>query len=125
MLTLTISSSGEELSFELVETEATAVAAFLPGTAVSVGQSLSSEGRGSRGGDDQWEAEVSGASVAGAVPAVIAPWQRLVIGLDEAIQQFHRENPNGVSGPPARDPAGDRPDSPPPAGVPAQARPRA
>ncbi len=123
VLTLTISSSGEELSFELVETEATAVAAFLPGTAVSAGQGLSSERRGSPGGDDEPESAEPGMSVAGAAPAVIAPWQRLVIGLDEAIQQFHRENPNGVSGPPARDPAGDRPDSPPAAGIPAQGAP--
>ncbi len=123
VLTLTISSSGEELSFELVETEATAVAAFLPGTAVSAGQSLSTQGRGSPGGDDEPESAAPGMNVAGAVPSVIAPWQRLVIGLDEAIQQFHRENPNGVAGPPARDPSGERPDSPPPAGVPAQGAP--
>ena len=28
----------------------------------------------------------------------IAPWERFVIGLDEAMEQFRRENPNGVSG---------------------------
>ena len=45
--------------------------------------------------------------------AVIAPWERFVIGLDKALEQFQRDNPNGVSGAPARDSASDRSDSPP------------
>ena len=123
VLTLTISVSGEEFNLEVAETEATAVAAFLPGTALSVGQGLSSQGRGGPGGDDSAESEVPGATVAGAVPSLIAPWQRFVIGLDEAFEQFQRENPNGVSGAPARDAASDRSDSPPAASVPAQGGP--
>ena len=44
VLTLTITVSGEEFNLEVAETEATAVAAFLPGTALSAGQGLSSQG---------------------------------------------------------------------------------
>ena len=123
VLTLTIAVSGEEFNLGLAETEATAVAAFLPGTGLSVGQGLSSQGRGGPGGDDGAESDEPGAGVAGVVPAVIAPWERFVIGLDEALEQFQRENPNGVSGAPARDSASDRPDSPPAASVPAQGGP--
>jgi len=123
VLTLTIAVSGDELNLGLVEAEAIAVAAFLPGTGISVGQGLSSQGHGGPGGDDDAESDVPGASVTGAVPAVIAPWERFVIGLDEALEQFQRENPNGVSGAPARDSASGRSDSPPAAGAPAQGGP--
>jgi len=123
LLTLTISVSGEELNFGLVATEATAVAAFLPGTGISVGQGLSSQRSGGLGGDDGAELDESKAGVAGAVPAAIAPWERYVIGLDEALEKFQRENPNGVSGAPARDTSSDRPESPPAAGLPTQGGP--
>ena len=123
VLTLTITVSGNELNLGLVETEAIAVAAFLPGTGVSVGQGLSSQGRGGPGANDDAESDVPGAAVAGAVPAVIAPWERFVIGLDEALEQFQRDNPNGVSGAPARDAASDRSDSPAAAAPPAQGAP--
>jgi len=123
VLTLTIAVPGAELNIGLVETETTAVAAFLPGTGVSVGQGLSLEGRGGPGGDDGAELDVPGEGVAGAVPAAIAPWQRYVIGQDEALEQFRRENPNWVSGAPARDSASDRPDSPPAASLPTQGGP--
>ena len=124
VLTLTISVSGEELNFGLVATEATAVAAFLPGTGISLGQGLSSQRSGGLGGDvDEVELDESKAGVAGAVPAAIAPWERYVIGLDEALEKFQRENPNGVSGAPARDSSSDRPESPPAAGQPTQGGP--
>ena len=123
VLTLTITVSGNELNLGLVETEAIAVAAFLPGTGVSVGQGLSSQGQGGPGGDDDAESDVPGAVIPGAVPAVIAPWERFVIGLDEAIEKFQRDNPNGVSGAPARDSASDRSDSPAAATPPAQGAP--
>ncbi|MFI5454651.1 MAG: FG-GAP-like repeat-containing protein [Isosphaerales bacterium] len=123
VLTLTIAVPGDELNLGLAETQATAVAAFLPGTGVSVGQGLSSQGRGGPGGDDGAESDLPGANIAGAAPAAIAPWERYVIGLDEALEQFRRENPNGVSGAPARDPASDRPASPPAVGVPTQGGP--
>jgi hypothetical protein len=123
VLTLTISVSGDELNLDLVATETTAVATFLPGTSVSVGQGLSSQGRADPGGDDGAESDESAAGVAGAVPAAIVPWERYVIGLDEALEKFQRENPNGVSGAPAGDSSSDRPQSPPAAGLPTQGGP--
>jgi Concanavalin A-like lectin/glucanases superfamily/FG-GAP-like repeat len=101
VLTLTISTSADDLNLGLADTDATAGAAFLQGTGVSVGQGLSSQGRGGSGGDNVAQSDPTGAVVAGAVPAVIAPWERFVIGLDEALEQFRRENPNGVSDAPA------------------------
>ena len=76
VLTLTIAVSGEELNLVAVETEATAVAAFLPGTGISVGQGLSSQRNGGLAGDDGAEPDESKAGVAGAVPTAIAPWER-------------------------------------------------
>ncbi len=96
----------------------TAVAAFLPGTGVSVGQGLSSQGQAARGETTMRNRTSREPDVAGAVPAVIAPWERFVIGLDKAMEKFRRENPNGVSGAPARDAASDRAESPPAAACP-------
>jgi FG-GAP-like repeat len=124
LLTLTISvSSGEELNFGLVATEATVVAAFLPGSGISVGQGLSSQRSGGLEGDDGAELDESKDGVAGAVPAAISTWERYVIRLDEALEKFQREHPNGVSSAPARDSSSDRSDSPPAAGQPAQGGP--
>ncbi len=123
VLTLTITVSQNELNLGLVESEAIAVAVFLPGTGISVGQGLSSQGRGGPGGDDDAESDVPGAPIPGAVPAVIAPWERFVIGLDEALEKFQQENPNGLSGAPARDTASDRSDSPAATAPPAQGAP--
>jgi hypothetical protein len=123
VLTLTITVSEEQLSSGLAETDMTVVASFLPGTGISVGQSLSSQGRGGPTGDDDPESKAPEAAVAGPVSAVISPWERLVIGLDEALEQFMREHPNGVSGLPAPDSASDRPDPPPATGAPARGGP--
>jgi hypothetical protein len=123
VLTLTISVAGTEVNVGLIETEATQVAAFLPGTASSVGQGLSAAGRSGPAGNGGAESDVLGESLTGAVPAVIAPWQRLVLGLDEAVEPFQRDNPNRVSAAPARDSEGDRPDAPPAGVVPAQGGP--
>src|SRR5262249_13829475 len=81
VLTLTIVVSGDEFNLGPVETQATAVAAFLPGTGSFVGQALPSQGHVGNGDDDGPESEESGEPVAGAVPAAIAPWERFVIGL--------------------------------------------
>jgi hypothetical protein len=124
VLTLTITVSEEQLSSGLAETDITVVAAFLPGTGVSLGQSLSSQGRGGPVQDDPTESDEPEAAVAGTPSAVITPWERLVIGLDEALEQFMREHPNGVSGLAPRDSTSDRPDPPPAAGAPAQDGPR-
>ncbi len=119
VLTLTITVSGDEFNLAQAETEA----AFLSGTGATVGQGLSSQARGGSGGDDGTLSDVPQAGVAGAVPAAIAPWERFVIGLDKALEQFWRDNPNGVSGAPARGNASDRSDSPAAADAPAQGGP--
>jgi hypothetical protein len=119
VLTFTITVSGDEFNLGLAETEA----AFLSGTGATVGQGLLSQGRSGPGGDDSGPSDKPEAGVAGSVPAVIAPWQRFVIGLDKALEQFWRDNPNGVSGAPARDAASDRADSPSAADAPAQGGP--
>ena len=123
VLTLTIAVSGDELNLGLQETEATGVAAFLSGTGISVGQSLSSQTKAGPGGDDNVESDEADPNVAGTVPTVIAPWARFVLGLDQAIEQFQRENPNGVSGAPAASSGTDRADSAPPTAAPAQGGP--
>ena len=123
VLTLTIAVSGNELELGLQETEATAVAAFLSGTGISLGQSLSSQAKGGPGGDDNAESDGEKTDVAGTVPAVIAPWARFVLGLDQVLEQFQRENPNGVSGTPAGDSGTDHADSPPATGIPTQGGP--
>ena len=116
VLTLTITVSGNELNLGLVETEAIGGGRVLAGDGHLRGPRSVVSGTRRPGGDDGAESDVPGAGVAGAVPAAIAPWERFVIGLDEALEKFQRENPNGVSGAPARDSASDRPDSPPAAG---------
>src|SRR5262249_15223080 len=67
------------------ETEATAVAAFLPGPAITVGQGLSTPGSGTTSGaDETTKAEEAGAAVAAtvAVPGgPLAGWERTVLGL--------------------------------------------
>jgi FG-GAP-like repeat len=120
VLTFTITVSGDELNLEMQETDATAVAAFLSGTGATVGQSLTSQSKGGPAGDNSAESDEPGTNAAGPVPAVIAPWARFVLGLDQAIEQFQRENPNGVSGAPAGGSGTDHADPPPAADPPAQ-----
>jgi FG-GAP-like repeat len=119
VLTFTITVSGNEFNLGLAETEA----AFLSGTGATVGQGLLSQGRGGPVGDDGEAADEPQAGVAGSVPGVITPWQRFVIGLDKALEQFWRDNPDGVSGAPAPGTASDHADSPPAADAPAQGGP--
>jgi hypothetical protein len=111
--------SGDEFNLGLAETEA----AFLSGTGATVGQGLSSHERGGPGGDDSEAADEPLAAVAESVPGVITPWERFVIGLDKALEQFWRDNPDGVSGAPAPGTASDHADSPPAADAPTQGGP--
>jgi hypothetical protein len=97
VLTLTIEVSGEGLDFGSAGTVATT--AFLPGTGVAVGQSLLSPGRGGgMEGDDGASPGETEESISAAVPTTISPWARWVIGLDKAMEQFLRENPDGIPG---------------------------
>jgi hypothetical protein len=115
VLTFTITVSGNDFNLGLAETES----AFLSGTGATVGQGLLSQGRGGPGGDDGAPSDEPETGVAGSVPAVITPWERFVIGLDKALEQFWRDNPDGVSGAPAPGTASD----PPAADAPAQGGP--
>jgi hypothetical protein len=120
LLTLTITvSSAEELQIVDGESDVSAVAAFLPGSAVSVGQGLLSPARGGPVGPADPESDTSEATQA-VVPAATAPWERFVLGLDEAIEKFQRENFNGAGQAPIRDAAGRQPE--PPAGSPPPAQ---
>src|SRR5262249_7617865 len=101
VLTLTLTVSAEDLSLGLSETEATSgsASAFELGTGVSVGQGVASPSRGGQWGSEAAEpSEESGAGVAAAVPTAISAWERLVIGLEEALERFQREHPGGLSG---------------------------
>jgi hypothetical protein len=115
-LSLTIEASGAEPVPGAGETEATAVAAFLPGPALSVGQGLSTPGSGTTSAADEAtkaeEALVAGAGTAAAPAGPLAGWERMALGLDEELEHFRRANPGGLSGAGAVSPADDRPESP-------------
>jgi hypothetical protein len=120
VLTLTIPVSGTELNLGLVETETATLAAFVSGNGVSVGQGLASPGRvGNGGADEAAQSDEPGARAALA-PSAIAPWERMVIGLDKALEEFRRENPGGLSGVRESSSGGDRSAAPvaPPSVVP-------
>jgi hypothetical protein len=120
VLSLTIEVAGAEPIAGGGETEATAVAAFLPGPALSVGQGLStSGGGGALGADEATEPEEPGAAIDAAPAGSPAGWERTVLGLDEALEQFRRANPGGLSGAVEASPAGDRPQSAPSSSQPA------
>jgi hypothetical protein len=91
------------------------VASFLPGAgaSLSVGQGLAATSRGGPSGDEAVAAEEPGATATEAVPGAISAWERMVLGLDEALEQFRRDNPGGLSGAMEASPAGDRPQAAP------------
>ena len=57
------------------------------------------------------------------VPSVLAPWERFLLGLDEALEEFGRQNVPGVLGEPEAGAGGDRPGSTPSSSLPAQGAP--
>ncbi len=122
VLTLTINVSSEELGFGLAESEALAVAASLSGTGISVGQGPIPQRVGGAGADGEGVTDESEAGKAGAGPGVLSPWERFILGLDEALDEFRRQNAPGGSGsgPSA---AGDRDGSSPSSSLPAQGAP--
>jgi hypothetical protein len=114
VLTLTVPVPGAEFSLGPAEFEAATVASFLPGAGISVGQGLAPTSRGGGpSGDEAVAAEEPGAAATEAVPGAISAWERMVIGLDEALEQFRRANPGGLSGAMESSPAGDRPQAAP------------
>jgi hypothetical protein len=146
VLTLEIPVSGEEQNLGLAETEVASVATFLPGAGVSLGQGPPGQSRGgrvtaflpgagvslgqgpaaqARGGggadaDAPAQSDEAGANGATTAPAAISAWERVVIGLDEGLDRFRRENPGGLSGAGAVSSAGDRPEAPSSPAAPAQ-----
>jgi hypothetical protein len=141
LLVTTLPSSGNAANLSTVETEATsAVAAAVapaPGTsAASLGQGVLPQGGSgatASGGDQEPDNQQATSAPAAQVSPGAAPWQRFVLGTDEALERFDREHP----GPPPQerqetpqaDPAGGQGDievpaqqEPPPAqGAPARA----
>jgi hypothetical protein len=100
VLTLTINVSGEELNLGPSDVEVAGVAAFLPGPGISVGQGLATQSRGADGdGSDEPEhADEARRAVAGKDSSASSAWERTVLGLDEALDRFQRENSRGLSG---------------------------
>jgi hypothetical protein len=88
-----------EPSLVLSESEPTATAAFLPGTGTALGQGLSSEGRsGPASGEESPASNQAATAGVGAVAGALQPWERLLLGQDQAFEQFERANPDGISG---------------------------
>jgi hypothetical protein len=124
VLTLTINVSGEELEFGPAESEAFAVGAFLAVTGTSVGQPvLSSRGGSASGADESALSGDTGVGVADTVPSILAPWERFVLGLDVALEEFRRQNATGGSGTGGAAASGDREGSSPSSSLPAQGAP--
>ncbi len=91
LLTLTISTNENELSLESAQTEAAASVPSSSSTSASAGQSLpGASGRGFAGTE---EAERAGESADPANPGSpgASPWERFMLGLDQALEQFRRE----------------------------------
>ena len=120
VLTLTIDVSSEEEIFGAAESEALATIAAQTGAGISVGQPLLSSGRGGGGsGDAPVEADEVGSGV---VPVALLPWERFVLGLDEALEEVRRQDPFGVSGSGGAGGGGDREGSEPSSSLPARVR---
>ncbi len=97
VLTLTIEVPGSELNLQLEGAENGGSGAFLPGSGVTVGQSLSSTGRLTSSGDPVLPVELIPLAP-GAAHGPASPWERFVLGLDQVLERILRENPNGLSG---------------------------
>jgi hypothetical protein len=99
VLTLTIEASANELSLPSDAAENGSTGAFLAGSGITVGQSLSSTGQwGGSGAPVVADDLTTGGAGAGAAGAPALPWERFVLGLDQIFERFLRENPNGLSG---------------------------
>ncbi|MGP0063469.1 MAG: FG-GAP-like repeat-containing protein, partial [Isosphaeraceae bacterium] len=125
VLTLTIEVSGEEQGYGPAESQALSVSVSSSGSGISVGQGAMSQ-KGGGGGSATEEAassDVAGADVAGVVPAVLSPWERFLLGVDEALEEFRRQNAAGVSGNPDAGAGGEREGSTPSSSLPAQGAP--
>ncbi len=99
VLMLTLEVEGEGAVSALPETEALGIVASLMSPGISAGQgSLSA----TRGGGSEW-GPIEGSEEPGATgqerSAVLAPWERFVLGLDEALEELEREGSGGLMAP--------------------------
>src|SRR5262249_37756770 len=82
---LAISADGEVEECGPAEAEAIAVAASFSGSGTSVGQGAIPQRVGGSGADSDEVADESRAGQAGSVPGILSPWERFILGLDEAL----------------------------------------
>jgi hypothetical protein len=124
VLTLTINVSSVEPEFGPAESEALAVGAFVPGPGISVGQPvLSSRGGGGLTADEPAPTDDSAAGAAGTAPPILAPWERFLLGVDEALEDLRRQNAPTVPGSHDAGASSDRDGSSPSSSLPAQQSP--
>jgi hypothetical protein len=120
LLVTTLPSSGNAANLSTSETEAApgAAAAVAPGTpAASVGQGVLPQGGSNAtagGSDQQPDTQQAAPAPAAQAPPGAAPWQRFVLGTDEALERFDREHagapPQERHEVPQADPAGGQGD---------------
>jgi hypothetical protein len=99
-LTLTISTTGTELNLASAESEAAASVEFSPGASVSFGQSLSNQGgQDNAAGTDGEKAGETEDVATNPASSSASPWERFILGLDEALERFRREFQGRILGP--------------------------
>ena len=103
LLTLTVSTAEGEFSLESSQSESIASAATALGATGSFGQSMSRRAGGVLGGID--EAERAGESLEDADPgsSTATPWERFMLGLDKALEDFRREFQSRIGRPETRE----------------------
>lgn len=122
VLTLTIPGPVEEFATASGEAEATGVMATAIGPGTSAGQGPFSTSRGVGARSDATETLDESVGASTATPAGLAPWERYVLGVDEALEELGREGAGGLmepSGPTGRADSPSRPVGPAPGAMPA------
>ncbi len=99
VLTLTLEGSGEGAGPGLVEAGSSGVMASVVAPGITVGQGPISAARGVGATSGPTDGSEEPAAVATTIPAALAPWERLVLGLDEALEELSGENAGGIMGP--------------------------
>jgi hypothetical protein len=119
VLTLSLELSSEETGPGAVESGASVAVALMAGPGTSAGQGPLSMVRGGGSAVGPTEGADEPGAVETGVPTVLSPWQRFVLGLDEALEELERQGAGETMGP--SEPV-DRPDSQPGLDLPAQGR---
>jgi hypothetical protein len=98
-LVLTVAPSELEINVEAAESEAASavVASAVPG--VSIGQSLTPQAALAAENEDAATSDAAAALLPGQRVPGATPWERFILGLDEALEQFRREHQNRESKP--------------------------